>query len=74
MLCPSHDNRVLVCRHCCFIPGAWLYVDCFLKLFPLYQDDLLVKEGFKTFLEAHKEDLGNMTKVEMSSHLSKFLR
>lgn len=44
----------------------------FLKLFPLYQDDLLVKEGFKTFIEAHKEDLGNMTKVEMSTHLSKF--
>jgi hypothetical protein len=44
----------------------------FLKLFPLYQDDLLVKEGFKTFVEAHKEDLGSMTKVEMSTHLSKF--
>jgi len=44
----------------------------FLKLFPLYQDDLLVNEGFKTFVEAHKEDLGMMGKPEMTSHLSKF--
>lgn len=44
----------------------------FLKLFPLYQDDLLVKEGFKTFAEAHKGDLGAMTKTEMVSHLGKF--
>lgn len=44
----------------------------FLKLFPLYQDDMLVKEGFKTFLEAHRDNLGDLSKVEMSSHLSKF--
>lgn len=44
----------------------------FLKLFPLYQDDLLVKEAFETFAEQHKEDLGAMTKAEMSTHLGKF--
>jgi hypothetical protein len=44
----------------------------FLKLFPLYQDDMLVKEAFKTFAEAHKDDLGAMTKNEMNTHLSKF--
>ncbi|MEY4587927.1 MAG: hypothetical protein RL497_3 [Pseudomonadota bacterium] len=44
----------------------------FLKLFPLYQDDMLVKEAFKTFAEAHKDNLSSMTKNEMSSHLSKF--
>ncbi len=44
----------------------------FLKLFPLYQDDLLVKEGFKTFLAAHPEDLETMTKTEMTNHLNKF--
>ncbi|HEY6529595.1 MAG TPA: DUF4845 domain-containing protein [Cellvibrionaceae bacterium] len=44
----------------------------FLKLFPLYQDDMLVKEAFKTFAEEHKDDLGGMTKNEMNNHLSKF--
>lgn len=44
----------------------------FLKLFPLYQDDLLVKEALKTFAEAHKSDLNSMTKSDMSTHLSKF--
>lgn len=44
----------------------------FLKLFPLYQDDILVDQAFKSFAENHKDDLGAMGKNEMSSHLSKF--
>lgn len=44
----------------------------FLKLFPLYQDDILVSQAFKSFAETHKDDLGGMGKNEMSSHLSKF--
>lgn len=44
----------------------------FLKLFPLYQDDILVNNAFKSFAEAHKDDLSAMNKNEMNSHLSKF--
>jgi hypothetical protein len=44
----------------------------FLKLFPLYQDDLLVKEAFKSFAEERKADLNSMTKNEFSTHLGKF--
>jgi hypothetical protein len=44
----------------------------FLKLFPLYQDDILVTQAFKAFAETHKDDLSSMNKNEMSSHLSKF--
>ncbi len=52
--------------------GFAFTLTCFLKLFPIYQDSLLVKNALKDIAAKHPNDLKELTKAQISSELSKF--
>jgi hypothetical protein len=44
----------------------------FLKLFPIYQDNILIQQALKSLAEKHPEDLKDLTKGVIASDLAQF--